>query len=65
VSTGRRRRTRGRWGTRSIKNTSKAWAVDTAISMISMIDLTTLEGADTEADVRSLCAKAMAPDPAT
>jgi hypothetical protein len=53
-------------GTRSIKNTSKAWALDTAISMISMIsmvDLTTLEGADTEAEVRSLCAKAMAPDP--
>jgi deoxyribose-phosphate aldolase len=47
-------------GTRSIKNTSKAWAVDTAISMI---DLTTLEGADTEAKVRSLCAKAMVPDP--
>src|SRR6476661_5984613 len=31
-------------GTRSIKTTSKAWAIDTAISMI---DLTTLEGADT------------------
>jgi deoxyribose-phosphate aldolase len=48
-------------GTRSIKTTSKAWAIDTAISMI---DLTTLEGADTERKVRSLCAKAMAPDPA-
>jgi deoxyribose-phosphate aldolase len=47
-------------GTRSIKNTSKAWAIDTAISMI---DLTTLEGADTEARVRSLCSRAMAPDP--
>jgi len=47
-------------GTRSIKTTSKAWAIDTAISMI---DLTTLEGADTESKVRSLCAKAMAPDP--
>ena len=47
-------------GTRSIKTTSKAWAIDTAISMI---DLTTLEGADTEGKVRSLCAKAMAPDP--
>jgi deoxyribose-phosphate aldolase len=46
--------------TRSIKTTSKAWAIDTAISMI---DLTTLEGADTERKVRSLCAKAMAPDP--
>jgi deoxyribose-phosphate aldolase len=47
-------------GTRSIKTTSKAWAIDTAISMI---DLTTLEGADTEAKVRSLCAKAITPDP--
>jgi len=47
-------------GTRSIKTTSKAWAIDTAISMI---DLTTLEGADTEGKVRSLCAKAMTPDP--
>jgi len=47
-------------GTRSIKTTSKAWAIATAISMI---DLTTLEGADTEGKVRSLCAKAMAPDP--
>jgi len=28
-----------------------------------MIDLTTLEGADTESKVRSLCAKALAPDP--
>ncbi|HEY5248826.1 MAG TPA: deoxyribose-phosphate aldolase [Dermatophilaceae bacterium] len=47
-------------GTRSLKSTSKAWAIDTAISMI---DLTTLEGADTDRTVRSLCAKAMAPDP--
>jgi deoxyribose-phosphate aldolase len=47
-------------GTRSIKSTSKAWAIDT---VIAMIDLTTLEGADTESKVRSLCAKAMAPDP--
>jgi deoxyribose-phosphate aldolase len=47
-------------GTRSIKTTSKAWAIDTAIGMI---DLTTLEGADTDGKVRSLCAKAMAPDP--
>ena len=30
--------------TRSIKTTGKAWAIDTAISMV---DLTTLEGADT------------------
>ncbi len=47
-------------GTRSIKSTAKAWAIDTAISMI---DLTTLEGSDTAARVRSLCAKALVPDP--
>ena len=47
-------------GSRSIKTTSKAWAIDTAIGMI---DLTTLEGADTEGKVRSLCVKAMVPDP--
>ena len=45
--------------TRSIKTTAKAWAIDTAISMV---DLTTLEGADTPGKVRSLCAKAMQPD---
>jgi deoxyribose-phosphate aldolase len=47
-------------GTRSIKTTSKAWAIDTAIRMI---DLTTLEGADTPGKVRSLAAKARRPDP--
>ena len=46
--------------TRSIKTTSKAWAIDTAISMV---DLTTLEGADTPGKVRALCAKALRPDP--
>src|SRR2546426_3323184 len=46
--------------TRSIKQASKLWAIDTAITMI---DLTTLEGADTEGKVRSLCAKARRPDP--
>lgn len=46
--------------TRSIKTTSKAWAIDTAISMI---DLTTLEGADTPGKVRSLCAKGVQPEP--
>ncbi|WP_442294689.1 deoxyribose-phosphate aldolase [Terrabacter sp. 2RAF25] len=46
-------------GTRSIKTTSKAWAIDTAIGMI---DLTTLEGSDTVGKVRSLCAKALVPD---
>jgi deoxyribose-phosphate aldolase len=46
--------------TRSIKTTAKAWAIDAAIAMV---DLTTLEGADTPGKVRSLCAKAAAPDP--
>lgn len=46
-------------GTRSIKTTAKAWAIDTAIGMI---DLTTLEGSDTVGKVRSLCAKALVPD---
>jgi deoxyribose-phosphate aldolase len=47
-------------GTRSIKTTAKAYAIDLAISMI---DLTTLEGADTPGKVRSLCAKGVLPDP--
>ncbi|UGY95192.1 deoxyribose-phosphate aldolase [Streptomyces gobiensis] len=47
-------------GTRSIKTTSKAYAIDLAISMI---DLTTLEGADTPGKVRALCAKGINPDP--
>ena len=46
--------------TRSIKTTSKKWAIDMAISMI---DLTTLEGADTAGKIRSLCSKALRPDP--
>ncbi len=46
--------------TRSIKTTSKAWALDT---IIRLIDLTTLEGADTSGKVRSLVAKAINPDP--
>ena len=46
--------------TRSIKTTAKAFAIDLAISMI---DLTTLEGADTPGKVRALCAKAARPDP--
>jgi deoxyribose-phosphate aldolase len=48
-------------GTRSIKTTAKAYAIDLAISMI---DLTTLEGADTPGKVRALCAKGVRPDPA-
>lgn len=46
--------------TRSIKTTSKVWALDT---IIRLIDLTTLEGADTPGKIRSLVAKAMNPDP--
>ena len=46
--------------TRSIKTSSKAWAIDMAISMV---DLTTLEGADTPGKVKTLCAKAVRPDP--
>jgi deoxyribose-phosphate aldolase len=45
--------------TRSIKTTSKAWALD---RIIGLIDLTTLEGADTPGKVRSLSSKAMTPD---
>jgi deoxyribose-phosphate aldolase len=47
-------------GTRSIKTTAKAWALDLAIRMV---DLTTLEGQDTPAKVRALAAKARRPDP--
>lgn len=47
-------------GTRSIKTTAKAYAIDLAISMI---DLTTLEGSDTPGKVRALCAKGRRPDP--
>ncbi|MFF8310589.1 deoxyribose-phosphate aldolase [Streptomyces lydicus] len=47
-------------GTRSIKTTAKAHAIDLSISMI---DLTTLEGADTPGKVRALCAKGSNPDP--
>ncbi len=48
-------------GARSIKAAAKLWAIDTAISMV---DLTTLEGADTPGKVRALCGKARRPDPA-
>jgi deoxyribose-phosphate aldolase len=47
--------------TRSIKRDAKLWALDTAVRMV---DLTTLEGADTPGKVRGLCAKARQPDPA-
>ncbi|WP_139978124.1 deoxyribose-phosphate aldolase [Nocardioides litoris] len=48
-------------GTRSIKTTAKAQALDLAIRMV---DLTTLEGADTHGKVRALASKAQRPDPA-
>jgi deoxyribose-phosphate aldolase len=48
-------------GTRSIKTTAKDFALDLAIRMV---DLTTLEGADTPGKVRALASKAMRPDPA-
>ncbi len=47
-------------GTRSIKNSAKQFALDLAVEMV---DLTTLEGADTPGKVRALCAKAQRPDP--
>ena len=46
--------------TRSIKKDSKLAAIDLAISMV---DLTTLEGADTPGKVRNLARKATLPDP--
>ena len=45
--------------TRSIKKDAKLAALDLAISMV---DLTTLEGADTPGKVRTMCAKARHPD---
>jgi deoxyribose-phosphate aldolase len=47
--------------TRSLKASTKKRAIDLAIAMV---DLTTLEGADTPGRVASLCAKARQPDPA-
>jgi deoxyribose-phosphate aldolase len=46
--------------TRSIKKDSKLAAIDLAISMV---DLTTLEGADTAGKVRQLVRKGLQPDP--
>ena len=48
------------FATRSIKTTSKVWGLD---QIIRMVDLTTLEGADTPGKVRSLARKAIYPDP--
>ena len=45
---------------RSIKKSSKLWALDLAIRCI---DLTTLEGSDTPGKVAALCAKAIRPKP--
>ena len=45
---------------RSIKRESKIYALELAIRMM---DLTTLEGADTPGKVRAMCAKAQTPDP--
>lgn len=47
-------------GTRSIKKQAKLAAIDLAISMV---DLTSLEGADTPGKVENLVRKALAPDP--
>jgi deoxyribose-phosphate aldolase len=47
-------------GKRSIKTTAKQQGIRLAVSMI---DLTTLEGADTAGKVRHLCAKAVCPAP--
>ena len=47
--------------TRSIKRDAKMQALEMAVRMV---DLTTLEGADTPGKVRALCAKARRPDPA-
>jgi deoxyribose-phosphate aldolase len=48
-------------GRRSIKTTAKQQGIRLAVSML---DLTTLEGADTAGKVRHLCAKAVCPAPA-
>jgi deoxyribose-phosphate aldolase len=45
---------------RSIKREAKVWALELAVRMI---DLTTLEGKDTEGKIRALCAKGVRPDP--
>jgi deoxyribose-phosphate aldolase len=45
--------------TRSIKKDAKLLALDLAVAMV---DLTTLEGADTPGKVRAMCAKARQPD---
>ena len=49
-----------RFQSRSIKTASKLDALKLALSMV---DLTTLEGADTPGKVRQLCRKGIMPDP--
>ncbi len=48
------------FATRSIKDASKVHALTLALSMV---DLTTLEGADSHGKVRALCRKGITPDP--
>ena len=50
----------GALATRSIKTTSKLWAIETAIRMV---ELTTLRGADTPGTIRTFCGRARRPDP--
>ncbi len=50
----------GELAKRSIKRESKLYALELAVRMM---DLTTLEGADTPGKVAALCSKAMRPDP--
>jgi len=50
----------GSFAKRSIKNSSKLYALNLAVSMT---DLTTLEGADTPGKVKQLCGKAITPVP--
>src|ERR671924_74195 len=45
---------------RSIKREAKVFALELAVRMM---DLTTLEGADTPGKVAALCSKAISPDP--
>ena len=45
---------------RSIKQDAKLWALELAVTMM---DLTTLEGADTPGKIAALCSKAIRPDP--
>ncbi|HET8606479.1 MAG TPA: deoxyribose-phosphate aldolase [Gaiellaceae bacterium] len=50
----------GELAKRSIKREAKLWALELAVRVI---DLTTLEGADTPGKAQALCSKAVRPDP--